>query len=86
MDELQRKVPPTATVAAVEQRHTPKKTWAHKKPDNRKRPCSYDGDQGGQGDAEKKAKPWETISICWAHHRFGEKTWDCKPSCLLAGN
>jgi len=68
VDELQRKAPPVATVAAVptpaaeiaavEQRRPHKKTWTHKKPDNRKCRCSDDGDQGRQGDAKKKARPW----------------------------
>ena len=96
VDELQRKAPPAATVAAVpaqaaeiaavEERRPPKKTWGHKKPGNRKCPRSDDGGQGGQGDTKKKPKPWETMGICWVHHKFGDKAWDCKPPCLLAGN
>jgi hypothetical protein len=95
VDELQRKVPPPATVAAVptpgaeiaavDQGRSHKKTWPHKKPDSRKRRRSDDGDQGGQS-AKKKARPWEALSICRAHHRFGDKAWDYKPPCLWAGN
>jgi hypothetical protein len=57
VDELQRKAPPAATVAAVptpaaeiaavEQRRPHKKAWSHKKPEGRKRRRSEDGDQGG---------------------------------------
>ena len=66
VDELQRKAPPAASVAAVptpgaeiaavEQRRSHKKTWPHKKPDSRKRRCSDDGDQGSR-DGSKKARP-----------------------------
>ena len=69
----------------MEQGQPRKKTWPHKKPDNRKRCRSDDGNQGGQS-AQKKAKPWDAIGICWAHFRFGDKARDCKPPCLWAGN
>jgi len=69
---------PGAEIAAVDQGRSRKKTWPHKKPDSRKRRRSDDGDQGSQS-AKKKARPWEALGICRAHHRFGDKAWDYKP-------
>jgi len=96
VDELQRKAPPTATVAtvptptgeiaAVEQKRPPKNTWSHKKPGNRKCPRSGDGDQGGRGDDKRKPKPWETLGVCYNHYHYRRKARDCKPPCLWAGN
>jgi len=77
---------PAAEIAAVEQRRSHKKIWPYKKPYSHKRRCSDDGDQVGQGDGKKKARPWETIGICQSHHKFGDKAWECKPPCLWVGN
>jgi len=96
VDELQRKAPPTATVAAVptpaaeiaavEQKRPAKKSWHPRKPDGRKRRRSSDGDQGGQGDGKRKPKTWETLGICGNHYFHGQKARECKPPCLWAGN
>jgi len=74
VDELQRKAPPAATVAAVpapaaeiaavEQSRPPKKSWGKKKADDRKRRRTDDGGQGGQGDAKQKPGPRASIGIC----------------------
>jgi len=95
VDELQRKAPPAATVAAVptpaaeiaavEQGRPRKKTWPPKKPDSRKRRRSDDGDKGGQS-AQKKPKPWETMGICRLHHNYGNKARNCEAPCLWVGN
>ncbi len=45
---------PAAKIAAVGQKRPAKKDWRPKKPEERKRPRSGDGDRGGRGDAKKK--------------------------------
>jgi len=101
-DELQRKAPPPATVAAVTtpaaeiaavgQKRPAKKEWRPKKPEDRKRPRSGDDGRGGRGDAKRKpgrpppAEPWKTIGICRFHHTYGDQALKCEPPCLLAGN
>ena len=98
-DELHRKAPPPATVAAVTtpaaeiaavgQKRPAKKEWRPKKPEDRKRPHSGDD---GRGDAKRKpgrpppAEPWKTIGICRFHHTYGDQAIKCEPPCLLAGN
>jgi len=96
VDELQRKAPPAATVAAVnapaaeiaavEQKRPPKNNWSHKNPRDRKRPRSGDGGQGGRGDAKRKPKTWETLGICEKHYFYGRTARECKAPCLWAGN
>ena len=99
VDELQRKAPPAATVAAVPapeaeiaavgEKRPAKKSWHPKKPEERKRRRSGDGDCGGRGDAKRKpppAQPWKSIGICYFHHTYGDKAHKCEPPCLLAGN
>jgi len=101
VDELQRKAPPAATVAAVPapaadiaavgEKRTAKKSWHPKKPEDRKRRRSEDGGRGGRGDAKRKPppppeRPWESIGICYFHHTYGDKAQKCVPPCLLAGN
>jgi len=91
VDELQRKAPPAATVAAVptpaayiaavEQGRPRNKTWPPKKHDSRKRRRSSDGDKSGQS-AQKKPKPWETMGICLFHHTYGNKAKNCEAPCL----
>jgi len=97
-DELQRKAPPPATVAAVPapaaeiaavgHKRPAKKDWHPRKPEERKRPRSGDGDRGGRGDAKRKpppAQPWKTIGICRFHHTYGDQALKCEPPCLLVG-
>jgi len=100
VDELQRKAPPAATVAAVPapvaeiaavgQKRPAKKEWHPRKPEDRKRPRSGDGGRGGRGDAKRSkpppAEPWKTIGICRFHHTYGDQALKCEPPCLLAGN
>ena len=95
VDELQRKAPPAATVAAVdapaaeiaavEQKRPPKNNWSHKNSRDRKRPRSGDGGQGGRGDAKKK-RLWENLGICEKHYFFGRTARECKAPCKWAGN
>jgi len=96
VDELQRKAPPPATVAAVpapaaeiaavEQKRPHKNNGSRRDPKERKRPRSGDGDRGGRGDAKKKFEPWKTIGICYFHYTYGDKAHKCEPPCLVAGN
>ena len=95
-DELQRKAPPAATVAAVsapaaeiaavEQKRPHKSNGPRKDPKDRKRPRSGDGDRGGRGDAKRKPGPWKSIGICYFHYTYGDKAHRCEPPCLVAGN
>jgi hypothetical protein len=96
VDELQRKAPPAATVAAVpapaaeiaavEQKRPHKSNGSRKDPKDRKRPRSGDGDRGGRGDAKRKPGPWKSIGICYFHYTYGDKAHKCEPPCLVAGN
>ena len=73
VDELQRKVPPPATVAAVptpgaeiaavEQRRPHKKAWSHKKPEGRKRRCSSgSGSRSTTSEGGLEACCWTTAT------------------------
>jgi len=96
VEELQRKAPPEATVAAVptpaadiaavEQSRPPEKNWSKRKPDDRKSLRTDDGGQGGQGYAKRKPGPWVAMGICKLHYKYGYRATNCWPPCLRAGN
>ena len=97
VDELQRKAPPAASmaavpapaaeIAAVGQSRPPKKSWAKRKPEDRKRRRTDDGGQGGQGDAKRKLPgPWVAMGLCKLHYKYWDGANNCWPPCLRAGN